>query len=306
MAAVAGPAAIRIAPDAVGSRPRIDRSGYLFVAFFTIPFLLFNIAPIFFGIYLSFTEWGIVGAPTWVGLANFKEALADDWVANAFVNTLRYALIIVPGVTVLGLLFAVFVHQRWPLATLARTLFFTPNVVSATVIGMVWVWLLDTQFGLVNQYLGLVGIAPVPWLTSVEWALVGVSIASIWWDLGLAFVIFLAALQEVPRDLHEAAAIDGAGRLRQFWHVTLPHLRPAISMVVTLQLIASLRIFSQVYVMTNGAPNGASQSVIHYVYQTAIVQYRLGYASAVSMLLFALILVLTILQRLVLRERARG
>ena len=306
MASVAGPATIRIAPDAPASRRRIDRSGYLFVAFFTIPFLLFNIGPIFFGIYLSFTEWGIVGAPSWVGLANYREALADDWVANAFVNTLCYAAIIVPGVTVLGLLFALFVHQRWPLATLARTLFFTPNVVSATVIGMVWVWLLDTQFGLVNHYLELVGIAAVPWLTSGDWALVGVSIASIWWDLGLAFVIFLAAIQEVPRELHEAAAIDGAGRLRQFWHVTLPYLRPAISMVVTLQLIASLRIFSQVYVMTNGAPNGASQSVIHYVYQVAIVQYRLGYASAVSMLLFALILALTVLQRLVLRERARG
>ena len=152
----------------------------------------------------------------------------------------------------------------------------------------------------------MLGIPAVPWLTSGDWALVGVSIASIWWDLGLAFVIFLAAVQDVPRDLHEAAAIDGAGRLRQFWHVTLPQLRPAISMVVTLQLIASLRIFSQVYVMTNGAPNGASQSVIHYVYQVAIVQYRLGYASAVSMLLFALILALTVLQRLVLRERARG
>ena len=306
MASVAGPAAIRIAPDAPLTRPRIDRSGYLFVAFFTVPFLLFNIAPIFFGIYLSFTEWGIVGDPVWVGLANFKEALADDWVANAFVNTLRYAAIIVPGVTLMGLLFAVFVHQRWPLATLARTLFFTPNVVSATVIGMVWVWLLDTQFGLVNRYLGVLGAPEIPWLTSTQWALAGVSLASIWWDVGLAFVIFLAALQEVPRDLHEAAAIDGAGRLRQFWHVTLPHLRPAISMVVTLQLIASLRIFSQVYVMTNGGPSGASQSVIHYVYQTAIVQYRLGYASAVSMLLFALILALTILQRLVLRERARG
>ncbi|MFO1075276.1 MAG: sugar ABC transporter permease [Geminicoccaceae bacterium] len=306
MASLAGPVAIRIASDAPATRPRIDRSGYLFVAFFTVPFLLFNIAPIFFGIYLAFTEWGIVGDPVWVGLANFKEALADDWVANAFVNTLRYAAIIVPGVTCLGLLFAVFVHQRWPLATVARTLFFTPNVVSATVIGMVWVWLLDTQFGLVNRYLAALGGPEIPWLTSTQWALVGVSLASIWWDVGLAFVIFLAALQEVPKDLHEAAAIDGAGRLRQFWHVTLPHLRPAISMVVTLQLIASLRIFSQVYVMTNGGPSGASESVIHYVYQAAIVQYRLGYASAVSMLLFALILGLTILQRLVLRERLRG
>ena len=127
MAAAAEPAAISAAPDLAVGRGPTDRSGYLFVAFFTIPFLLFNITPIFFGIYLSFTEWGIIGAPTWVGLANFREALADDWVANAFLNTLRYALIIVPGVTVLGLLFAVFVHQRWPLATLARTLFFTPD-----------------------------------------------------------------------------------------------------------------------------------------------------------------------------------
>ncbi|MFO1039560.1 MAG: sugar ABC transporter permease [Geminicoccaceae bacterium] len=285
---------------------RIDWTGYLFVAFFTIPFLLFNVAPIFFGFYVAFTEWGIAGDPTWIGLDNFKEALADEWVANAFKNTLLYALIIVPGVVVLGLVFAIFVHQRWPLCTLARTLFFTPNVVSATVIGLIWVWVLDTQYGVVNGYLGMVGIGPIPWLTSREWALVGVSIASIWWDLGLAFVIFLAALQDVPEELYEAASIDGAGRMRQLWHVTLPQMRPAISMVVTLQLIASLRIFSQVYVMTNGAPAGASQSVIHYVYQTAIVQTRLGYASAVAILLFGVILVVTILQRVLLREQARG
>lgn len=173
-------------------------------------------------------------------------------------------------------------------------------------IGLVWVWLLDTRFGLVNQYLGLFGIGPVPWLTSGDWSLIGVALASIWWDLGLAFILFLAALQDVPEELHEAAAIDGAGPLRRFWHVTLPHLRPTLSMVVTLQVIASMRIFSQVYVMTNGAPHGSSQSVIHYIYQTAIVQFRLGYASAVSVLLFLTILGVTILHRLLLAERARG
>lgn len=285
---------------------RRDWTGWLFVAFFTLPFLLFNLAPLLFGVVLAFTEWGIIGDPVWVGTANFEQALADPWVANAFWNTLLYASVIVPGVVVLGLAFALFVHQRWPLSTLARTLFFTPNVVSATVIGLVWVWLLDTQFGLVNRYLAFLGIGPVPWLTSGDWSLIGVSIASIWWDLGLAFVLFLAALQDVPRDLHEAAAIDGAGRLRQLWHVTLPHLRPTISMVATLQIIASMRIFSQVYVMTNGAPHGSSQSVIHYIYQTAIVQYRLGYASAVSVLLFLAILAVTLFQRLLLRERVGG
>ena len=145
---------------AVPARPRaeaepVDWVGYVFVAFFTVPFLLFNIAPIFFGVYVGFTEWGIIGKPTWVGLQNFTDAFADECVAIAFKNTLLYALIIVPGVVVLGFAFALFVHQRWPLSTLARTLFFTPNVVSATVIGLVWVWVLDTQFGLVNHYLGL-------------------------------------------------------------------------------------------------------------------------------------------------------
>ncbi|MCS6780181.1 MAG: sugar ABC transporter permease [Geminicoccaceae bacterium] len=289
-----------------GRRARDAWAGWFLVAFFTLPFLLFNLAPLLFGIVLAFTEWGIIGDPVWVGTANFERALADPWVANAFLNTFWYAAIIVPGVVVLGLLTALLVDRRWPLAGLARTFFFTPNVVPATVIGLVWVWLLDTRFGLVNQYLGLFGIAPVPWLTSGDWSLIGVALASIWWDLGLAFILFLAALQDVPEELHEAAAIDGAGPLRRFWHVTLPHLRPTLSMVVTLQVIASMRIFSQVYVMTNGAPHGSSQSVIHYIYQTAIVQFRLGYASAVSVLLFLAILAITILHRLLLAERARG
>ena len=179
-------------------------------------------------------------------------------------------------------------------------------MVSATVIGLIWVWILDTQFGIVNQYLGVLGIQPIPWLTSTEWSLIGVSIASIWWDLGLAFVLFLAALQDVPQELYEAAEVDGANRWRKFWHVTLPHLRPVLSMVITLQLISTMRIFSQVYVMTNGGPAGSSSSVIHYIYQTAVVRTAMGYASAVSILLFLVILAVTLVQRCVIRERGRG
>ena len=208
--------------------------------------------------------------------------------------------------TVLGLAFALFVNQGWPLSTIARTILFTPNVVSATVIGLVWVWVLDTQFGVINHYLGLLGIGPIPWLTSVHWSLIGVSVASIWWDMGLAFILFLAALQEVPSDLYEAAQLDGASRPQRFWHVTLPHIRPTLSMVVTLQLIATMRIFSQVYVMTNGGPAGGSLSVIYYVYQMGVVQFLLGLASAVSTLLFLAILVVTAIQRFVLRETAFG
>lgn len=282
----------------------INREGYVLVAFFTAPFFLFNVLPVLFGFYVAFTRWSIVGSPRWEGLKNFTRALNDQWVTVAFKNVFFYGAIIVPSVTVLGLLFALFVNRGYPLSTLARTLFFAPTVVSATVIGLVWVWLLDTQYGLINHYLSYLGISNVPWLTSTRWSLVGVSIASIWWDLGLAFVLFLAALQDIPREIIEAARVDGAGRWARFRHVILPHLRPVISMVVTLQLISTLRIFSQVYVMTNGGPASSSSSPIHYIYSLAIVQNLFGYASAVALLLFALILAITLAQRFVLRERA--
>ena len=264
----------------------IDAIGYLFVAFFTVPFFLFNVLPVFFGIYVAFTRWSIVGSPHWVGLDNFISTFKDRWAWTAFENTVLYGLIIVPGVTVFGLLFALYVNKRYPLSGLARTLFFAPNVVSATVIGLVWVWMLDTQFGLINHYLGYLGIGPIPWLTSTQWSLVGVAIPSIWWDLGLAFVLFLAALQDIPSDILEAAHVDGAGRWSRLRFIILPHLRPVLSMVITLQLIATFRIFSQVYVMTSGGPGLSSASVIYYVYDVAIIRHNFGQASAISLMLF--------------------
>ena len=296
--------AILLNDQGAGERLEAHREGYVLVAFFAVPFFLFNILPVLFGFYVAFTRWSIVGSPRWEGINNFTRAFHDQWVAVAFKNVFLYGAIIVPSVTVLGLLFALFVNRGYPLSTLARTLFFAPTVVSATVIGLVWVWLLDTQYGLINHYLSYLGIDNVPWLTSTRWSLVGVSIASIWWDLGLAFVLFLAALQDIPREIVEAARVDGAGRWARFYHVILPHLRPVISMVVTLQLISTLRIFSQVYVMTNGGPASSSSSPIHYIYNLAIVRNLFGYASAVALLLFALILAITLVQRFVLRERA--
>jgi multiple sugar transport system permease protein len=286
-----------------GDEEPVDWVGYVFVGFFTLPFLLFNIGPIFFGVYVSFTKWGIFGKPKWIGLQNFHDAFNDEFVRIAFTNTVLYGLIIVPCVAVIGLAFALYVNQRWPFSSLARTLFFAPYVVSATVIGLVWVWMLDTQYGLINHYLGYLGIENVPWLTSVSWSLLGVSIASIWWDLGLAFVLFLAALQDVPRDLYEAAEVDGASRWQRLRLIILPQLRPVISLVITLQMISSLRIFSQVYVMTNGGPASSSSSVIFYMYNEAIERQQFGYASAVAMLLFLMIIVITILQRVIIRER---
>ena len=295
-----------MARHATGSRdarPPTDWIAYAFVAMFTVPFLIFNIAPIFFSAYLSFMKWGIFGPPRYVGLDNYATAFKNDQIQIAFQNILMYGLIIVPGVLVLGLMAALYVHNRWPLSSFARVCFFSPYVVSATVIGLVWVWILDTQFGLVNHYLSYVGIGNIPWLTSTDWSLYGVSITSIWWDMGLAFVLILAGLQDIPGDLYDAVEIDGATRWQKLRYVTLPMLRPTLSMVVTLQLISTMRIFSQVYVMTSGGPASSSTSVLYEIYTVAIRNQRFGLGAAVSMLLFAVILLVTFLSRRLIREQ---
>lgn len=282
---------------------RVHWSAYAFLLPFLVPFLIIIVAAAVFGVYVAFTDWGIIAKPIWVGFQNFAEAMGDQYVAKAFRNTVHYGLVIVPGIAVLGLMFAMYVNQGWPLSGFSRAMFFAPNVVSATVIGLIWVWILDTQYGIINNYLGFFGIPSVPWITSTSWALYGVSMASIWWDLGLGFVLFLAGLQEIPRELYESAQIAGANGVQQAFRITIPLLRPTISMVVTLQFIATFRIFSQVLVMTDGGPASSSMSVIHYVYTEGIVIGRLGYASAVSFLLFLMILAVTVVQRFLIRER---
>jgi multiple sugar transport system permease protein len=278
----------------------INWSGYAFIAPFFVPFFIFTVGAILFGVYVSFTDWRIVGQTQWIGFKNYSDAFADPMVLKAFWNTLRYGLVIVPSVTILGFIFAVFVNQKWPGYVFARFAFYAPNVVSATVIGLVWVWMLDTQYGIVNQYLGIT----IPWLTSTQWAYLGVSLASIWWDLGLAFVLFLAGLQEIDSEVREAAIVDGANRLQVMLRIILPMMRPTISMVITLQLISTMRIFSQIYVMTNGNPAGASTSVIHYIFTNGIQKFKMGYSSAISLMLFGVILLVTIIQLRFVKENS--
>ncbi len=285
-------------------KPPVDWAAYAFVAVFSAPFLLFNIAPILFTAYLSFMKWGIFGPPKYVGVDNYRKALENDQILISFQNILLYGLTIVPGVLVLGLMAALYVNNRWPLSSVARVCFFSPYVVSATVIGLVWVWILDTQFGIANHYLGYLGIDNIPWLTSTEWSLYGVGITSIWWDMGLAFVLILAGLQDIPGDMYDAAEIDGATHWQRFRYVTLPMLRPVLSMVITLQLIATLRIFSQVYVMTSGGPASSSTSVLYEIYTVAIRNQKFGLGAAVSMMLFVVILLVTFLSRRLIREQS--
>lgn len=281
---------------------RVDWSAYVFILPFFVSFLVFLVAPILFGGYVSLTEWGIVGDPKWIGLDNFARALSDPWVPKIWANTLKYGLIVVPSVTAVGLAFALYVNQQRPGNTFARTAFYAPHVVSVTVIGLIWVWMLDTRFGLVNQYLGGFGVPDIPWLTNPSWVLFGVAIAAIWWEVGFCMVVLLAGLQDIPRELREAAGVDGANGWTTFWRVVLPLLRPALSLVITIEVIATLRVFSLIYVMTNGGPAGASASVISYVFEMGWAKYQLGYAAALSTMLFATIMVATIVELKLVRE----
>jgi multiple sugar transport system permease protein len=283
---------------------RIDWSGYAFVAPFFLPFILFNLGAIFFGVYISFTEWGIMGEPRWVGLANYARALQDPWVPKVWRNTLQYGLTVIPAVTLVALTCALYVNQRWPGYVLARAAFYLPHVTSITVMALVWVWILETNFGILNQYLGVLGVPKIPWLTNPNWVILSVAGATLWWSVGFHMVILLAGLQDIPSELREAAQIDGANGWQQLLFVTVPLLRPALSLVLTLEVIASLRVFGQIYLMTNGGPAGASASVVSYIFEAGFIRYELGYGAAISLMLFATILIVTVAHMRLFREMA--
>jgi multiple sugar transport system permease protein len=286
-------------PGSSGQRRASAAGGYAFMLPFMIPFILFNLAPLLFGVIVAFTNWSIIGAPKFVGLANFKQALTDPLVLQSFTNTFKYVAVVVPAVTVLAFLFALYVNQGWPGHTFARMAFYASNVVSAPVIGLVWTWMLNGQNGIINHYLHL----QISWLTSTTWAWVGICIATVWWDSGLIFILFLAGLQEIGPEIVDAARIDGANWWRSLVRIFIPLLRRTIVLAVTLELISTFQIFSQVNVMTAGGPANSTASVMQYLYTNGVTRQELGYASALGMMLFVLIVVVALVFRRFMPER---
>ena len=280
-------------------RRRSIVGGYGFTLPFMIPFILFNLAPLAFGVIVAFTNWSIIGAPQFVGLANFKAALTDPLVLQSFVNTFKYVAVVVPTVTLLAFLFALYVNQGWPGHTFARMAFYASNVVSAPVIGLVWTWMLDGNYGIINHYFHL----QISWLTSTTWAWVGICIATVWWDPGLIFILFLAGLQEIGPEIIDAARIDGANWWRSLTRIFIPLLRRTFVLAITLELISTFQIFSQVNVMTAGGPANSTASVMQYLYTNGVTQQQLGYASALGIMLFVLIVVVVLVFRRLLPER---
>ena len=265
--------------------------------------LVFVVSPIFLVFTLSFTQYDILTPPQWVGSWNFEDLWVDDLFWKAVGNTVTYTAVSVPTSVVLSLLLALLVNRRLPGAAFFRVVYYIPVVAPLVAVSVVWILIYQTANGLANYLLSLFDIAPVQWLTSERLAMPSIIVMSVWKGLGFNMVIFLAALQAIPRDLLDAAAIDGAGPARRLWSVTLPLLKPATLYVVVTSVIASFQVFTQVYVMTRGGPNNATVTLVHLIYRTAFVNLEMGYASAMAVILFVLLVLASLASfRLVSRD----
>ncbi|WP_329486389.1 sugar ABC transporter permease [Kitasatospora sp. NBC_01246] len=256
--------------------------------------VVFNLWPTVNTVILSFTNAKPLGGGRFTGLANYERIFSDEQLADALLNSIVYLLICLPLLTVLPLLLALLVQRKLPGITFFRTAFYTPVIASAVVVALIWGWVLDDR-GLVNGLLQQTGLAdsPVAFLTD-RWLLLLSSIAlTTWKGLGYYMVIYLSALANVGRELHEAAAVDGASAFRRFWHVTLPGVRPTMMLISVLISVSSLRVFSELYVLSNGTggPGGRDMSVVMLIqmYSRGFTGH-LGYASALSLLLFVITL----------------
>lgn len=273
-------------------------TGYLFILPTLIGFLFFVFGPMVAAVILSFFSWDLFTPPKFVGLGNYRAFLSDEHLLSVYKNT----LILVGGVVGLeiigGLIIAVLIEQRVlrPLRYVLRTTYFFPYVVSATAVALVWHLLLNPDLGVINYYLGKVGIGRINWLFSTHWARFSVVLVETWKNIGFYIVVFLAGLQNIPRQLYEAAEVDGANRVQQFLYLTLPLLSPTTFFLVVVGLINAFQIFDMPYVLTRGGPGGATRTVVMYIYETGFRFFNMGYAATVSLSLFVFIAVLTLIQ----------
>jgi multiple sugar transport system permease protein len=281
-------------------RTRRQRRDALWGLFFIAPQLLgllvFSLIPVIYAFILSVMKWDGLGEREFVGLQNFQDQFTNKVFQDALVHTFIYTIIAVPGTVVLSLLLALAVNRVWG-RVVYRTIFFLPTITSSVAVSMVWLWMLNGDFGLINTYLrDQFALDPPNWLVDTTWVIPAVAMVAIWAGLGFNMVIFLAGLQGIPATYLEAAQIDGASKWHQFRDITLPLLSPTTFFVTIMSIIASFQVFDMIYVMTAGGPGTASTTMVFHIYELAFVKFRFGLSSAAAVVLFALIMVVTLFQ----------
>jgi multiple sugar transport system permease protein len=266
---------------------------YLFASPWLLGLLLFTIGPMVISLYLSFTDYAVIDRPKWVGLDNYTHMFTDDpLVWQALRVTTKYSLAAIPLTLIVSFLVALLMHQRVYGVRVFRTIYYLPSVISGVPVALLWMWILNPEFGLMNNFLRLVGVEGPKWLYSTTWVIPSFVLMSLW-QIGVPMVVFLAGLQSIPMHLYEAAEIDGAGLWAKFRHVTLPMMSPAILFVMIEQIIWSFQTFTPAFLMTNGGPANASLFYGLYLYNNAFKWFKMGYASALAWLMFLIILLLT-------------
>jgi multiple sugar transport system permease protein len=277
-------------------RAKDNLAGLVFVGPQLIGMLAFVIGPMLYAIGLSLYRWDLLSPPTFVGLGNYAEMVQNETFWKVMRNTSYYTVgyMLLNILTALGAALAL---NRIRGKVFFRTLFFMPVVTSAIAVSLIWLWMLNPQFGVVNTFLRGLGIAEPPrWFASTAWAMPGVILMSAWWNLGYNMVILLAGLQSIPESLYEAAMLDGARHTQRFTNVTLPMLTPTLFFVVVVTFIGSFQVFDQIFIMTNGGPADATRVMVMYIYSLGFQRFDMGLAAAVAMVLFVILLAMTLVQ----------
>jgi len=267
-----------------------------FLAPTVLGFLVFSFIPIIRSLYLSFTSWDILQPAEWVGLENYRILLGSEEFWRVMRNTAEYIVLYVPLMLIMSLGLASLLNREFRGVEVYKVLFFLPVLTSWVAGSLIWRWILNHKYGLVNILLGYIGIEGPPWLDHKLWAMPGIVLASVWKDVGFFALIFLGALKGINLEYYEAAEIDGASRWAKFRYITLPLVSPTTFFVTITSIINSFQVFAQVQIMTYGGPAGATQVIMERIYKYAFQFFKMGYASALSWVLFAIVLIITLVQ----------
>ncbi|MDK2854380.1 MULTISPECIES: carbohydrate ABC transporter permease [Thermococcaceae] len=277
---------------------------YMFLSPALIIMLSFLAYPVVYLVYISFFDWRGLGGKEFVFLENYKNILTSPEFWNVFKNTLVYLAGVVPTTMVISLFLAVFLNSKIRMRSIYRTSIFSPTAISFVATGIIWVWMFNTDYGLVNRVLEYFGISSIDWLRSTRWAMVAVIIATVWARVGYFMVIYLAGLQTIPEDYYEAASIDGANSLQRFIKITLPLLKPTHVLVLVMLTIFSFRDFDQIYAMTGGGPMMSTTTLAYYIYVLSFERFRFSQGATVAVILLILVLFVQYLQRKAFGEEA--
>ncbi|MCJ8324279.1 MAG: sugar ABC transporter permease [Rhizobiales bacterium] len=286
----------------------IDKSKYLALLVLLLPSLLgmlaFVIAPIIASLILSFSQWDLIGDVKWIGFDNYTTIIFDPAVRTALFNTLMFIAGYLPSVIVIALGLALVLNSKIKAKTFFRAVYFVPVVTSWVAVSLVWKWMLNPVYGIVNYGLSFVGIDGPGWLYDPNWAMAGVILTTVWKDIGFVMVIYLAGLQDIPENLYEAAELEDANAWQKFRFITWPLLARTTFFVTTISLINSFQVFDQIWVMTKGGPAGSTSVMMELIYKNAFSYYKMGYASAISWVLFVIIFAVTITQNYLQKQRS--